>query len=100
MALSAAHPCQARALARVGRTLHRLAAPSPSLNRNTFLAEVERLYAEGYPTREIAQLLGEDDNKVGSNLREEIKRRWARAAGRQRTALSPNAVARPSTARP
>ena len=59
----------------------------PSLDRNTFLAEIERLYAEGYPTREIAQLLHEDGNKVGRNLRE-IKRRWARAAERQRTALA------------
>ncbi len=60
---------------------------SPCLDKNTFLAEIERLYIEGYPTRDIAQLLGVDGNKVGRNLRE-IKRRWARAAGRQRAALS------------
>ncbi len=60
---------------------------SPCLDKNTFLAEIERLYIEGYPTRDIAQLLGVDGNKVGRNLRE-IKRRWARAAGRQRAVLS------------
>jgi len=60
---------------------------TPSLDRMTFLAEIERLYLEGYPTREIAQLLGEDGNKVGRNLRE-IRRRWACAARRQRTVLS------------
>ncbi len=59
----------------------------PCLDRSTFLAEIERLYVEGYPTRQIAQLLHEDGNKVGRNLRE-IKRRWARAAGRQRAALA------------
>ncbi len=60
---------------------------SPGRDKDTFLAEIERLYLEGYPTREIAQLLGEDGNTVGRNLRE-IKRRWARAAVRQRAALS------------
>jgi len=60
---------------------------SPCRDKSTFLAEIERLYLEGYPTREIARLLGEDGNTVGRNLRE-IKRRWARAAGRQRAALS------------
>ena len=59
----------------------------PALDRNTFLAEIERLYIEGYKTRQIAQLLRVDGNKVGRNLRE-IKRRWDRAAGRQRAALS------------
>jgi hypothetical protein len=59
----------------------------PALDRMTFLAEIERLYLEGHRTREISQLLGEDGNKVGRNLRE-IKRRWACAARRQRAVVS------------
>ena len=59
----------------------------PCLDRNTFLAEIERLYVEGHKTRDIARLLGENGNKVGRNLRE-IKRRWTRAAHRQQSALS------------
>ena len=70
----------------------------PSLDRNAFLAEIERLYVEGYPTREIAQLLGEDGNKVGRNLRELSAAGPAPRPGSKPSSARPSAP--PSTARP
>jgi hypothetical protein len=49
--------------------------------------DIERLYLEGYASREIARMLNVDGNLVGRNVRE-IRRRWGRAAARQQHALS------------
>ena len=59
----------------------------PDIDRETYLAEIERLYIEGRKTREIAKKLGQPGLNVGRNLRE-LKNRWARAAARQKQALS------------
>ena len=58
----------------------------PADDRSAYLAEIERLYIAGLPTREIAMKLGRDGNHVGRNLRE-LKKRWARAAARQKAIL-------------
>jgi hypothetical protein len=59
----------------------------PPIDRETYLAEIERLYLAGLKTRQIARKMGRPGLNVGRNLRE-IKNRWARAAARQRAALS------------
>ncbi len=59
----------------------------PPIDRETYLAEIERLYLAGLKTREIAKKVGQPGLNVGRNLRE-LKNRWARAAARQRAALS------------
>ncbi len=53
-----------------------------------FLAEIERLFFEGLSAQEIAETLGHKSAYcVGRNLRE-LKKRWARAAARQKSVLS------------
>jgi hypothetical protein len=51
------------------------------------LAEMERLYYEGYSTHEIAERLGLTARIVGRNLRE-VRKRQYRAADRQRDELA------------
>jgi hypothetical protein len=64
----------------------------PVFDKNTYLAEIERLFLEGLSSRQIAVKLGESSGlTVGRNLRE-IKKRWARAAARQQ-ALAPTRCA-------
>jgi hypothetical protein len=60
---------------------------SPAFDKNGFLAEIERLHIDGYATRKIAEMLGTDWYHVGRNLRE-IRKRWARAAARQKGPLA------------
>src|SRR5271169_584542 len=59
----------------------------PPIDKNTFLAEIERLYLLGHPNAEVAEKLGSKPLIVARNLRE-LKKRWARAAARQRAALT------------
>jgi hypothetical protein len=58
-----------------------------AFDKDTFLAEIERLHIAGYATRRIAEMLGTDGYHVGRNLRE-IRNRWARAAARQKGPLA------------
>ena len=67
------------------------AAANNTADKNTFLAEIERLHIQGHPTRKIAEMLGTDGYHVGRNLRE-IRKRWARAAACQQ-ALAPTQCA-------
>jgi hypothetical protein len=55
------------------------ATTNSTADKNTFLAEIERLYIARHPTRKIAESLGTDGYRVVRNLRE-IRKRWARAA--------------------
>jgi hypothetical protein len=58
-----------------------------AVDKRRLLADIERLWLLGLPNQEIADELGEDRRVIGRNLRE-LKKRWARAAARQRAALS------------
>jgi hypothetical protein len=63
------------------------AADQPAFSRaRARIAEIERLWLEGYSTYEIAEQMGERPRDVGRNLRE-IRKRMQRAAQRQSQAL-------------
>ena len=59
----------------------------PTTDRLKFLAEIERLYLEGWSNADMADALGSKPLIVARNLRE-LKKRWARAAARQKSVLS------------
>jgi hypothetical protein len=59
----------------------------PPFDKNTYLAEIERLYILGYSNAEMSEKLGPKPLCIARNLRE-LKKRWARAAARQRAVLS------------
>ncbi len=59
----------------------------PTTDRLKFLAEIERLYLEGWSNADMAEALGSKPLIVARNLRE-LKKRWARAAARQKSVLS------------
>ena len=59
----------------------------PPIDKTHSSAEIERLYILGHSNAEIAERLGPKPLIVARNLRE-LKKRWARAAARQRAALS------------
>jgi len=63
------------------------AVPEDPSEKRQLLANIERLWIEGYANQEIADELQKERRVIGRNLRE-IKKRHARAAARQKTVLS------------
>jgi hypothetical protein len=59
----------------------------PLMDKDAYLAEIERLYLNGLSTVQISIILGPKALNIARNLRE-IKKRWSRAAARQQ-ALAP-----------
>ncbi len=59
----------------------------PTTDRLKFLAEIERLYLEGWSNADMAEALGSKPLIIARNLRE-LKKRWTRAAARQKSVLS------------
>jgi hypothetical protein len=57
------------------------------MDKNAFLAEIQRLFLEGYTNAQMAEMLGSKPLIVARNLRE-LKKRWARAAARQSAVLN------------